>query len=319
MDFAVGMSSLEDYVNQIGNAEIIRAFAGSAPSIQYFAHQSGVNEPTDLHLLDATIAFKNGKGCSFADSNAFTLSDRQLVPAFMKAETAICYNDMLGKWIGYELKVDANGEEIPFEQAFVDSYREASGEALEDRIWNGITIDGTKYDGLVDIAEAEGTKVAVAADADAFEQARALILALPAKSAKKTEIFVSPARFLALKDALLKRDFRLIDLQFSNGTEVDENTIKMPVFGTLVHAVDGLAENNEMYALVPEHTVYGYSVDDAHNAVRIVYDEVNDRYIFRIKLTSAVQVARVEEVLFTETAQAQAEPAEPAEPGEGQH
>lgn len=303
MDFSVGMSSLQDYVNQIGNAEIIRAFAGSAPSIQYFAHQSGVNEPTDLHLLDATLTFKDGKGCSFSDSNAFTLSDRQLVPAFLKAETAICSNDMQGKWIGYELKIDANGEEIPFEQAFVDSYREASGEALEDRIWNGITINGTKYDGLVDIAEAEGTKVTAEAGSDAYAQARALILALPSKSAKKTEIFVSPAKMLALKDALLKRDFRLIDLQFSNGTEVDENTIKMPVFGTLVHAVDGLAGNDKMYALVPEHTVYGYSVDDAHNVVRIVFDEVNDRYIFRVKLTSAVQVARVEEVLYAEVAE----------------
>lgn len=314
MNFAVAMSSLEDYVNQIGNAEIIRAFAGSAPSIQYFAHQSGVNEPTDLHLLDATVTFKDGKGCSFSDSNAFTLSDRQLVPAFLKAETAICSNDMLGKWIGYEIKVDANGEEIPFEQSFVDSYREATGEALEDRIWNGITINGTHYNGLVDIVGNEGTKVAVAADGDAYDQARALILAMPAKSAKKTEIFVSPNKMLELKDALLKRDFRLIDLQFSNGAEVDENTIKMPVFGTLVHAVDGLANNNEMYALVPEHTVYGYSVDDAHNVVRIVFDEVNDRYIFRVKLTSAVQVARVAEILFTETAVAQ-----PAEPGEGQH
>lgn len=301
MNFAVAMSSLEDYVNQIGNAEIIRAFAGSAPSIQYFAHQSGVNEATDLHILDASVTFKDGKGCSFSDSNSFTLSDRQLVPVFLKAETAICYNDMLGKWIGYELKVDANGEEIPFEKAFVDSYREASGEALEDRIWNGITINGTHFDGLVDIAEAEGTKVSVAEGGDAYDQARALILALPAKSAKKTEIFVSPAKMLALKDALLKRDFRLIDLQFTNGTEVDENTIKMPVFGTLVHAVDGLASNDEMYALVPEHTVYGYSVDEAHNVVRIVYDDVNDRYIFRVKLTSAVQVARVDEVLYTVT------------------
>lgn len=119
----------------------------------------------------------------------------------------------------------------------------------------------------------------------------ALVMALPSKSAKKTEIFVSPATMMELKRDLLKRDFRLIDLNFSNGAEADEHTIKLPVYGTLVHEVDGLAGNAKAYALVPEHTVYGYSVEGAHTDVKAVYDEVNDRHILRAKLSVAVQIA----------------------------
>lgn len=74
----------------------------------------------------------------------------------------------------------------------------------------------------------------------------------------------------------------------------------MPVFGTLVHAVDGLAGDDNVYALVPEHTVYGTSVEGAHTDVKLVYDEVNDRYIMRIKLTAGVQIAYPSEVRYAE-------------------
>ena len=301
MNFSAGINTLADYVNEVGNAEIIKAIAGSAPSIQYFAHQSGVNEKTALHLLNTTISFKNGKGCSFADSNAFSLSDRYIVPAFLKAETAICTNDMLGKWIGYEAKVDANGIEIPFEQAFVDGYREAAGEELEEMIWMGSTELG--YKGLTEIVKADGTKVEVPAGSNVYDKVHALIMSLPSKSAKNTELFISPVSMLKLKDELLKKDFRLIDLEFTNGAVADEHTIKMPVFGTLIHEVDGITDEN-VYALVPEHTVYGYSVDNAQNEVKLVKDDVNDRWIFRIKMCSGVQVAIAAETLWATVAAA---------------
>ena len=300
MNFGVEMTSVAEYINQVGKAEIIKALAGSAPSIQYFAQQLGVNEKTDLHLMSTTVTFKNGRYCEFNDGNSIAFSDRQLNPAFIKTEDSICANEMLGKWMGYAQKVTANDSEIPFEKAIVDSYVEATGEALENVIWNGITLGGTKYKGFADIVKEEGTKVAVEAGSDAYAQVRALILALPSKSAKKTELFLSPAKLMALKDALLKRDFRLIDL----GGFEDENTIKMPVFGTLVHAVDGLAGDDNVYALVPEHAVYGTSVEGAHTDVAFVEDKVNDRYIMRIKLTAATQIAYPAETFYAEIAAA---------------
>lgn len=298
MKFGADMSALEEYVNQLGNAEIIRAIAGSAPSIQYFAHQLGVNEKTDLHLMSTSVSFKDGRNCSFSDDNSFAFSDRQLDPAFLKTEDAICANEMLGKWLGYNERISASNAELPFEEAFVSEYIKAAGEELEKIIWNGVTVGGKDYNGFANWIEAEGQKVAVAEGSDAYDMVRALILSFPAKSAKKTEIFVSEPFMMALKDALLKRDFRLIDLQFSNGAEVDEHTIKMPVFGTLIHEVSGLNGNEKIYALVPEHAVYGTSVEGAHTDVKMVYDEVNDRFIMRIKLTEATQIAYPSETLY---------------------
>lgn len=301
MKFGADMSALVEYVNQLGNADIIRAIAGSAPSIQYLAQQLGVNEKTDLHLMSTTVSFKDGRVCSFSNGDSFEFSDRQLDPAFLKTEDAICANEMLGKWLGYNERVTASGAELPFEQAFIEEYVKAAGDELEKIIWEGVTISSKNYKGFTGIIESECQKVAAGAESDEFEIIRALIKALPAKSLKKTEIFVSEPFMLGLKDALLKRDFRLIDLQFTNGTEVDENTIKMPVFGTLVHAVSGLNGTNvnkKAYALVPEHAVYGTSVEGAHTDVKMVYDEVNDRFIMRIKLTEAVQIAYPAECMW---------------------
>ena len=122
----------------------------------------------------------------------------------------------------------------------------------------------------------------------------ALIMAT--KSDDKTEIFVSHATMLELKRDLLKRDFRLIDL----GGFEDKNTIKMPVYDVTVHAVDGLAGNAKAYALVPEHAVYGYSVEGADVDVKAVYDAVNDKHILRAKLAVSVQIAYPSEVFYAE-------------------
>lgn len=300
MNFGADMSRLSEYVNQLGNAEIVKAIAGSAPSIQYFAQQLGVNEKTDLHLMSTSVSFKDGRKCQFEDGDSFEFFDRQLDPAFIKTEDAICANDMLGKWMGYANRITASDNTLPFEEVFVEEYVKAAGDALEDIVWNGITLGEKVYKGFADIVKAEGTQVKAGSTADAFEQAKALILAIPSKQAKKTEIFVSPAVMLQLKDALLKRDFRLVDLQFTNGVEVDEHTIKMPVFGTLIHEVSGLAGDDKMYAMVPEHAVYGTSVEGAHTDVKLVHDEVNDRFVMRIKLTAATQVAYPNETFYAE-------------------
>lgn len=302
MKFGADMSQLTEYVNQLGNADIIRALAGSAPSIQYFEQQLGVNEKTDIHLMATEVNFKDGRNCGFSDDNSFSFSDRQIDPAFIKTEDEICADKMLGKWLGYANRYTANGNELPFSQIFVEEYVKATAKSLENVIWNGITVGAKKHDGLADIVKAEGTKVPVAKGADAFEQVEALVMALPEASAAETEFFVSPKKMLALRQALLKRDFRLIDLNFSNGAEADEHTIKLPVYGVLVHEVSGLSGDDNVYALVPNHTVYGTSVEGSHTDVKLSYSDREDSWIMRIKLSVGVQVAYPGETLYAEVA-----------------
>lgn len=295
-NFSVNVSALADYINQVGSGEIIAKLAGSARTIGYLATQAGVNAPTDLHLMEVSGAFGDGKTCTLNDNTEFTFTDRQLVPAFVKQESVICGSDFLGKWMSYNAKFTASDNTLPFEAAMLDAFAENVGENLENWIWNGGSIGSKNYDGLVDIVEADGTQVKAGSTADTYEMIEALIMALPVKSAAKTEIFVSHATMLELKRDLLKRDFRLIDL----GGFEDKNTIKMPVYDVTVHAVDGLAGNAKAYAIVPEHAVYGYSVEGADVDVKAIYDDRTDQHILRAKLAVAVQIAYPSEVLYAE-------------------
>lgn len=292
------VTALQDYINQVGSGEILKAISGSAPSIQYFATQAGVNQPTDIHTMSVEGSFGDGKVCSVNENTNFAFTDRQLIPAFVKQESILCGNELYGKWLAYESKFTASETKVPFEEELIKSFRDNISENLETWIWEGGNVGGKNYDGIKDLIT---NQVKAGATATVYDQVIKAIESIPSKQFKKTELFVSPAKMIAIKGALLQRDVRLMDLTFTNGTEVDENTIKMPVYGTLIHAVSGLADNDDkIYAIVVDHMVYGYSIDGAENDVVAVYDGVNDRTILRAKLSIAVQTAFPSENFYVE-------------------
>lgn len=283
------VSGLNDYIDQIGSGEIIKALAGSAPSIAYFAEQAGVNQVTDIHLMEVSGAFGDGKNCNVADNTNLTFTDRQLDPAIVKQEVVLCKEDLRGKWLAYQDKISAStADAIPFEQVMLEAFQENVKENLEDWLWNGGTIASKKYDGFADIVAAEGVDAGTASSV--YDAVVKLIKAVPAKSRKATEIFISENSMLALKEELLAKDFRLFDLAFSNGAIADEHTIKLPVFGNLVHEVSALGDT-KAFALVPKHAVYGYSVKGAENDVIAVFDPYTEKTVIRARLSVATQIA----------------------------
>lgn len=157
MNFSVDVNAIAEYINRVGSGEIMEALAGAAPSIQYLATQAGVNEKTDLHLMEVEGSFGDGKTCTLNDNTEFTFTDRQLDPAFVKQESIICGADFIGKWMAYDNRFTASDNGIKFEEALVKAFQKNVGDNLEAWIWNGGTVGAKSYDGLVDIVEADGT------------------------------------------------------------------------------------------------------------------------------------------------------------------
>lgn len=301
INLSADVSALGAYVDMIGSGEILEALAGSARTIKYITAQAGVNAPTNIHLMETTGAFGDGLSCELNDNTKFTFTDRVLTPAFVKQESVICDSEFQGKWLAYNSRYSANDQALSFEEVMMNSFQENVGKNLENWIWNGGTINSTNYDGLVDIIEADGTQVKAGSTADTYGMIESLVMAIPAEQFNETEIFVSPAVMRELKRDLLKNDFRLTDLDFTNGAgEVDAQTLKLPVYGTLIHAVDGLAGNTKAYAVVPAHTVYGYSVDGPNVNVKAIFDDITEKHILRAKLAIAVQIAFPAETFYAE-------------------
>lgn len=295
--FGAVVTGLNDYIDQVGKGDLIKAIAGSAPSIKYFAEQAGVNQVTDIHLMEVSGAFGDGKNCTLNDNTNFTFTDRQLDPAIVKQEVELCKAELWGKWLAYNDRITASAmDEVPFEGAMLEAFKENVAENLENWLWNGGTIGSKTYDGFAGIIEKDGTDLGTATSV--YDAIVKLIKGVPAKSRKATEIFVDEDTMLALKEELLAKDFRLFDLTFTNGAIADEHTIKMPVFGTLVHEVSGLAGAGKAYALVPAHAVYGYSVKGDNADIVSVYDAVSEKTIIRARLVVATQIAYPVETAF---------------------
>lgn len=283
------VTGLNDYIDQIGSGEIIKALAGSAPSIQYFAEQAGVNQVTDIHLMEVSGAFGDGKNCDVTDNTNITFTDRQLDPAIVKQEIVLCKEELRGKWLAYQDKISAStADEIPFGQVMMEAFQENVKENLEDWLWNGGTIGSKTYNGFANIITTDGTNAGTATSV--YDAVVKLIKAVPAKSRKATEIFLSENAMLALKEELLTKDFRLFDLNFSNGTIANEHTIKMPIYGNLVHEISSL-DDTKAYALVPKHAIYGYSIKGAENDVIAVFDPYTEKTVIRARLSVATQIA----------------------------
>jgi len=296
MKFNTVVTAINDYINQLGTKEIIDAIRFAAPSIQYFTIQNGVNEDTDIHLMEVNGALMSGKGCDpSANNTTFTYTDRRLHPAYMKQESIDCLDALYGKWMAWDARYGASTEEIPFAQKMIEKLQENVGENLEEFIWQGATIGGETFKGITDIIEdaSEASKKIYCdpSTCTVYDQVVEIIKQAPSKSRRKTEIFMSEDKFIALKEELLKRDFRLYDLTFTNGTAngtVDETTIKMPVYGNLVHAVYGLKGIDHVYGLVNEHVVYGTSNDADRTDILSITNLERELHTLRCKFIACI-------------------------------
>lgn len=288
MKFNAVATSVANYIDEVGKNELILALAGSATSIKNFANQklNGAAEQ-DLHLMEMSGEFHDAKNCDLTDSTV-TFTDRKIKGAYVKEELAICANELAGKYFGYNMSFNASGEKVPFEGAILEEFKKSVGNNLEDLIWNGITINTVKYDGIKDIVT---TVVKGGAQSNAYELVLAGIKALNPKSAKQTVFYVSPEMLNEIKLCLLARDFRLIDV--NPQTDIDgQDEITMPIFGNKIRAVSALT-GRDIYALVDQHVVYGWDGDSSD--VAVVFDSVTEKTIFRAKLVAGVQVAYLSE------------------------
>lgn len=298
MKFSTVVSDIQNYINQLGSAEIIEALSHSSESMKYFTVQDGVNEPTDIHMMECTGSFMDGVACdASANNTTFTYTDRRLTPVYVKQESIDCYNDLYGKWMAYNKRYGASTEsQYPFAETMINLMQKRVNLNTEDLIWNGITIGGTTYSGITDIVNPStaGVKVAYCSSTGTiYNQCVAAIKAADSRSRKETELYMNENEFLALKEELLAKDFRLFDLNYTNGAgEIEENTLRLPVYGTLVHAVTAIKDNDHnVYGLVNRHVVIGTSNDADRTDIQAISDDVHEKFILRAKMIYCVQVA----------------------------
>lgn len=288
---AVNLSALTAYVDEqkIG---LIRKSALGAKTLDYVNIQTGVVGPTAINLLNTDIVFGDGGTCGWNEAGTSTVSQRKIVPALLKVNMSFCDKAMSKYFMNYEVNMAAGRANLPFEEAFVSDVVEKTNAKLDDIIWNGITVGGTKYDGYLDILTGASIEKE-ATGATVYESVKNVYNAIPANVLDKAVIFVGVDTYRSLVGELVDKNLYHYDVKV-------DTVLEMTLPGTItkVVAVPGLNGKNVIVAGNPEHMFYGTDMTGDDEEFKMWYSDDNQEFRLNIGFSAGVQFAFPSEVAW---------------------
>ena len=280
---AVNLTGLTTYVEQNANGLIGKASLG-APSLKYFTIQTGVKGETMINVLNTTISLGNGKACGWNEAGESKVSQRKIKPWTAKVNRSFCDKAMQDYFMNSEVAIAAGRQALPFEEQFIGDVIKGCNEEVEKAIWQGITIGGTKYEGLLDIL-AGATKVT--ASATVYETVKAVYKAIPAASLKDTNIFLGVDQYRDLVMELVEKNL----YHYPANDNADVFELVFPGTNTKVCGVPGLNGTNKVAALALSETVYGVDMQNDQEVFKFWYSDDNQEFRLAINFNGGVQVA----------------------------
>lgn len=289
---AVNLTGLTTYVEQNANGLVSKASLG-APSLKYFTLQTGVKGETTINVLNTTIALGNGKACGWNESGESKITQRTIKPWFAKVNRSFCDKAMADYFMNAEVNVAAGRQNLPFEEKFIADVIKGVNEEVEKAVWQGITIAGTKYDGLLDIL-AGATKVEKADKV--FDTVKAVYKAIPAASLTDTAIFMGVDKYRDLVMELVDKNL----YHYPANDNADTFEMVFPGTATKVIGVPGLNGKDNVVALPLSETVYGVDMQNDQEEFRFWYSDDNQEYRLAINFNGGVQVAFLDNCVIAE-------------------
>lgn len=289
---AVNLTGLTTYVEQNANGLVSKASLG-APSLKYFTLQTGVKGETTINVLNTTIALGNGKACGWNESGESKITQRTIKPWFAKVNRSFCDKAMADYFMNAEVNVAAGRQNLPFEEKFIADVIKGVNEEVEKAVWQGVTIAGTKYDGLIDIL-AGATKVELADTV--FASVKAVYKAIPAASLTDTAIFMGVDKYRDLVMELVDKNL----YHYSANDNADVFEMVFPGTSTKVIGVPGLNSKDNIVALPLSETVYGVDMQNDQEEFRFWYSDDNQEYRLAINFNGGVQVAFLDNCVLAE-------------------
>lgn len=288
---SVNLSALTAYVDEqkIG---LIRKSALGAKTLDYVNIQTGVVGPTAINLLNTDIVFGDGGTCGWNEAGTSTVSQRKIVPALLKVNMSFCDKAMSKYFMNYEVNMAAGRANLPFEEAFVADVVEKTNAKLDDIIWNGVTVGGTKYDGYLDILTGASIEKETTG-ATVYESVKNVYNAIPANVLDKAVIFVGVDTYRSLVGELVDKNLYHYDVKV-------DTVLEMTLPGTItkVVAVPGLNGKNVIVAGNPEHMFYGTDMTGDDEEFKMWYSDDYQEFRLNIGFSAGVQFAFPSEVAW---------------------
>lgn len=282
---AVNLTGLTTYVDQNANELIAKASLG-APSLKYFRLQTGVKGKTAINVLNTTITLGNGRACGWNEAGESKVSQREINPWVAKINQSFCDKAMIDYFLNAEVNIAAGRANLPAEEAFIADVVKGANEAVENAVWNGVTIGGTKYDGLLDILAGEAV-VKATVGATQFDTVKNVYKAIPAAVLKDSAIFMGVDAYRELVMELVEKNL------FHHEAKDNADTFEMilPGTATKIVGVPGLNGKGATVALPLSETVYGVDMQNDQEVFKFWYSDDNQEFRLAINFNGGVQVA----------------------------
>lgn len=293
------VTSLPNYVEEHRLPLIAEAVLG-AKSAKLFTLQSDIKHAAALNLVNSTIEFGDGATCGWDPAGSQELTQRILTVGNIKVNMPYCERELLDKWLGYEVRVRAGIETLPFEEIFINEVLKNIAEEVEVAIYQGDTTSQTNnlkyFDGLLKILNAEAGTIDVnaATQTTLMDKIMAVYAAIPetAFSRGNVAILVGMDTFRAFTLELIKENLYHYDLGAPEGEFVLPGT-KVRVIG-----VNGLNGTDTVIAASLRNLFFGTDLMNDMEVFDFWYSKDNQEFRLVVKFNAGVQVAFPDEVVL---------------------
>lgn len=270
-------------------------------TIELVQIETGVKSDTALNLISAAVQFGDGSNCGWTPTEGVTLSQRKLVPVFVKVNQAFCDKNLLKKWASYEVTLAAGRNTLPFEEQFLEEISNSINEQIEKMVWQGDSANvesRVECDGYLKHIEAGGSGATILTDVEgtsAYNRIKRVYNALPARVVDKqdTVIFVSNSLYREFINELVASNLYHFNPDYGQG--------EYPLPGTSIRviAVSGLDGTNKIVAGRLSNFFYGVDAEDDKDTLDLWYSKDNQEFRLAVNFAVSTQVALPDEIVLS--------------------
>ena len=291
-------SRLKNYLETNGTEVLTKALFNSE-SAKYFQIQTNVTSETPIIRLDSSITLADATSCGFEANGSDTFSNRLLSPKFLKVNKEFCPKTLLKTWAHSDVRMNALGQELPFEELLINNNINELAKVNERLIWEGKTSGGVGnmalMDGIITIARADENTIKLEKGSDdLWTRVEKTWLALAPEVADKCTLFMSIANYKQLIVELMNKNMYHVFETYEG-----EYRMTMPGTNLVIRGVSGITE--DVLVCTPEDNLYlGVDGESDDEVVDLYFDKSSRNFKFVVEYAYCVNYAFSEFVYINE-------------------
>ena len=294
---AINVSSLTSYVDE-QRLPLIRKAVLAPKSADLFNLQTGVKSKAALNILTTNVVFGDGSSCGWSQAGTNTFSQREIEVGHVKVNMNFCDRTLLDYWMGYDVKVAAGKENLPFEEAFVADIIAHVNAEVEKAIWQGDTsLTGNLgiFDGLLTILADEDDVITLdpVENANVASEVYDAYAHIPLEILHTASVVCGEDTFRAYIGELNAANLYHYDPKVDEGM-----SIVIPGTSTRIYGVPGLNGTGKIVAGdLKGNFFYGTDLEGDQEVFDLWYSKDNQEFRLAIKFNAGVQVAFPDQVV----------------------